>query len=125
MEKKIVIMLMNTGPDRPASLGTPFFQASAAAAMDLEVEIYFSAGNIALLRPGVADQLYPGKEQTKSVYAFMQDAHAAGVKFFACGGGMEEHDLGIGETIPEFDGARGAAAYIDAIIQDGVVSITY
>lgn len=125
MEKKIIIMLMNTGPDRPSSLGTPFFQASAAAAMDLEVEVYFSAGNIALLRPGVADQLFPGKAKTKSVYAFMQDAHAAGVKFYACGGGMEEHDLGIRETIPEFDGARGAAAYIDAITQDGVVAITY
>ena len=74
---------------------------------------------------GIADQLFPGKEKTKSVYSFMQDAHAAGVKFFACGGGMEEHDLGIGKTIPEFDGARGAAAYIDAIIQDGVVAITY
>ena len=66
MDKKIVIMLLNTDPDRPANLGTPFFQASAAAAMDLEVEIYFSAKNIALLRPGVAEQLFPGKEKIGS-----------------------------------------------------------
>ncbi|MBD3670771.1 MAG: DsrE family protein [Gammaproteobacteria bacterium] len=125
MEKKIVMMLMNTGPDRPASLGSPFFQATAAAAMDLEVEIYFAAENIALLRPGVADELFPGKHKTKSVYAFMQDAHSAGVKFYACGGGMEEQELAIQETIPEFDGARGAAAFIDAAIQDNVVVITY
>ncbi|MBD3608986.1 MAG: DsrE family protein, partial [Gammaproteobacteria bacterium] len=120
-----VIMLLNTGPDRPASLGSPFFQASAAAAMDLEVEVYFSASNIALLRPGVAEELFPGKEKTKSVYQFMQEAHAAGARFFACGSGMEEHDLTIDETIPEFDGACGAASFIDTIIQDNVVTLSY
>lgn len=125
MDKKIVIMLLNTDPARPSNLATPFFQASAAAAMDLEVEIYFSAQNITLLRPGVADQLFPGKEKVKSVYQFMQEAHQSGVKFYACGGGMTEQHLGTNEAIPELDGARGAAAFIDAIIEDNVVTLTY
>ncbi len=125
MDKKIVIILLNTDPQRPTSLGTPFFQASAAAALDLEVEIYFTAQNIQLLHRGVADQLYPGKHRQKSIYAFMQDAHKAGVRFYACSGGMDDHELDADNAIPEMDGAKGAAALMSQLVENDTVILAY
>ena len=70
MARKVVIMLLNASPDVPATLGAPFFQATVAAAMDLEVEIYFASRTASLLRKGVAEALFPGKDRKKSIIRF-------------------------------------------------------
>lgn len=124
-EKKLVIMLLNANPDIPSNLGTPFFQATAAAAMDMEVEIFFAGRTTHLLKRGFAENLYPSKAKIKSVYAFMQDAHRAGVKFFACGGAMGEHELNDETAIPELDAIHGGASFINAITDDDVITLTY
>ena len=62
MAHKVVIMLLNANPEIPATLGAPFFQATVAAAMDLNVEIYFAARTASLLKRGVAEKLHPGAE---------------------------------------------------------------
>lgn len=125
MAHKVVIMLLNINPDIPATLGTPFFQATVAACMDLEVEIYFASRTVRLLLQGVADDLYPGKERVKSVYSFMQDAHEAGAKFFLCGGAMEENGINKDNAIPELDGVVGGAGFISEAIEEGVLTLTY
>lgn len=125
MANKVVIMLLNANPAAPATLGAPFFQATVAACMDLEVEMYFAARTASLLRKGVAEDLFPGQEKQKSVYSFMQDAHEAGVKFFLCGGAMEENGLTEANAIPELDGVVGGAAFIGEAIEEDVVTLTY
>jgi len=125
MARKIVIMLLNASPDVPASLGSPFFQATSAASMDLEVEIYFASRSAELLRKGVAEKLYPGSKREKSIYSFMQDAHKAGARFYVCGAAMEENGITPDTAIPELDEVRGGAAFISAAIDDGVVTLTY
>src|SRR5690606_5737311 len=92
---KLVIILLNVTSNAPMTLSVPFFQATAAAAMDLEVEIYFAAQSAALLRRGFADTLFPSERREKSIYSFMQDAHQAGAKFYACQATPKE--LGINE----------------------------
>jgi uncharacterized protein len=123
--KKIVIMLLNVSPEIPTALGVPFFQASAAAAMDLEVEIYFASRTALLLRKGVAETLYPSGRREKSVYGFMQDAHRLGAKFYTCQAAMTEYGLDADSAIPELDGVAGGAAFISAIADEGVVTLTY
>lgn len=125
MVHKIVIMLLNVNPDSPMSLGVPFFQASAAAAMDLEVEIYFAARSAALLRKGFAENLFPSDKREKSVYSFMQDAHQVGAKFYACQSSLRSLGIDQSSTIPELDGIYGGAAFINSIAEDGVVTLTY
>ncbi len=125
MVRKIVIMLLNASPDVPASLGSPFFQATSAASMDLEVDIYFASRAAALLRQGVAESLYPGAKREKSIYSFMQDAHNAGARFYACGAALEENGISAETAIPELDEVRGGAAFISTAIDDGVVTLTY
>jgi len=125
MAKKIVFMLLNIDPAIPATLGSPFFQATVAAAMELEVEMYFSSRATSLLRQGVAAKLYPSERHDKSIYDFMRDAHSAGARFYACGASLLENDLDENNAIPEMDGVRGGAAFISAAIEDDVVTLTY
>lgn len=125
MADKIVIMLLNLDLDTPENLGAPFFQASVAAAMDMEVEIHFAARTTRLLVKGFAETLYPGESREKSIYGFMQDAHEAGVKFYACAGAAVTHHLNEENAIPEMDGVRGVAAFLSAAGDEGVLTLTY
>jgi predicted peroxiredoxin len=125
MANKVLIMLVNANPDIPATLAPPFYQAAVAAAMEFEVEVYFASRTVLLLRKGVAESLYPGQRTEKSVYAFMQDAHEAGAKFYACAAGVQEHGIDERTAIPELDGLRGGAAFISEAVQEGVVTLTY
>ncbi|MGD8497659.1 MAG: DsrE family protein [Chromatiales bacterium] len=125
MADKLIIMLLNIDPIRPGTLGAPFFQATVAAAMDMEVEMYFAGPSARLLIKGIADQIYPGTAKQKSLYSFMQDAHEAGARFYVCAGAMEEHELNDTNAIPELDGARGGAAFISEAAEDDVLTLTY
>ena len=125
MAEKLVIMLLNINPERPGTLGAPFFQATVAAAMDMEVDIYFAGPSARFLIKGVADELFPGTAREKSLYSFMQDAHEAGANFYVCAGAMDENELNDDNSIPELDGARGGAAFISDAADDGVLTLTY
>ena len=125
MAKKIVFMLLNADPGIPATLGSPFFQATVAAAMEIEVEMYFASRAAGLLRQGVAAKLYPSARHDKSIYDFMQDAHKAGVRFYACGASLAENGLDEASAIPELDGVRGSASFISAAIEEDTVTLTY
>ncbi|TVP89483.1 MAG: peroxiredoxin [Thioalkalivibrio sp.] len=125
MADKIVIMLLTLDLDRYGTLGAPFFQATVAAAMELEVEMYFAGENTRLLITGFAEAIHPGTAGEKSVYSFMQDAHEAGVRFYACTGAMQENGLTLENAIPEMDGVRGGAGFIAEVIEPNVVTLTY
>lgn len=122
MADKLLIILMNSDPDRGTGLGDPFFQATVAAAMEYYVEVVFTgvAGKLAM--KGVAERipLKPGSE--RSVYSAIQDAHAAGVKFKVCTPALEQwgHDL-----IPEIEETVGGAYVISEAMDDGTVTFTY
>jgi len=125
MADKLAIMLLTIDPDHPHVCGTPFFQAAAAAAMDVDVEIYFASRSVRLLVKGVAENLYPSDNRTKSVYGFMKDACDHGVKFLACGGAMEPCDATREELIPECSGIAGAATFVTRVMDDSWKTITY
>src|SRR5512135_3388044 len=125
MADKLAIMLLTIDPDRPHICGTPFFQAAAAAAMDVEVEVYFASRAVRLLIQGVADSIYPSDNRTKTVYGFMKDAADLGVRFYACGGAMEPCDATKEELIPETTGIAGAATFVERAMDDDWKTITY
>lgn len=125
MADKLAIMLLTVDPDFPHVCGTPFFQAAAAAAMDVNVEIYFASRSVRLLIQGVAENIYPSDNRAKSVYDFMKDASDLGVKFFACGGAMEPCDTSKEELMPECTGIAGAATFVTRVMDDDWKTITY
>ncbi len=125
MAEKLVMMLLTISPDQPHLCGTPFFQAASAAAMDVEVEIFFASAATRLLAKGAAETIYPSENRQKSVYGFMKDAADLGVKFFACGGALDAYAIKPDSLIPECAGIAGGAAYISRVMDDEWRSISY
>jgi predicted peroxiredoxin len=125
MPQKLLIVLVNTDPRNHEELGSPFFQAAVAAAMDFEVEVVCTATAGRLMQRGVAAALEVKTGSKKSVYDFIQDAHELGVKFYACAGNLELFDLSAGELIPECAGMVGTAYLIDRVMSDEYRVLTY
>jgi len=107
----IAILLWAADPEAPQRLATPFFFAAAAAAMDVAVEIYFTAGSVRLLAPGVAESLRPG-EHPKTVLDSIREAVSHGAVLLACSDALAAHGLDAGSLIPECTRRGGAVQFM-------------
>lgn len=108
----LAILLWSADPETPHRLATPFFHAAAAAAMEIEVEIYFTAASVKLLAPGIADALQPNPNHDKSVLDSMREAVSHGARLYACTDALRAHGLESATLIPECTGAGGAVQFI-------------
>lgn len=108
----IAILLWAADPDAPQRLVTPFFHAAAAAAMDLAVELYFSAGSVRLLAPGVAAGLRAGDDPARTVLDAIRDAVAHGARLYACSDALAAHGVDPATLIPECHGHGGAVQFM-------------
>lgn len=122
MADKLLIIMMNSDPERGEGLGDPFFQATVAAAMEYDVEVVFTglAGKLAM--KGVAERVVLKAGGERTAYTAIQEAHAAGVKFKVCTAALEQwgHDL-----IPEIEETVGGAYVISEAMDEGTVTFTY
>ena len=125
MPKKLLMVLVNTDPRNHESLGSPFFQAAVAAAMDFEVEVVCTASAGRLMKRGVADALTVKPGSAKSVYDFIKDAHGLGAKFYACAGNLELFGMNESDLIPECAGIVGTAFLIDRVMSDEYRVLSY
>jgi uncharacterized protein len=108
----IAILLWAAEPEAPHRLATPFFHAAAAAAMDIPVEIYFTARSVQLLAPGVAAALRASERHDKTVLAAMREAVSHGAKLLACSDALDAHGLDATTLIPECHGRGGAVQFM-------------
>ena len=108
----IAILLWSADPERPELLATPFFHAAAAAAMDLPVEIYFSARSVRLLGPGVAAGLRADPAHSKTVLDALREAVAHGAKLYACSDALHAQGVDPATLIPECSGRGGAVQFM-------------
>lgn len=108
----IALLLWAAEPQAPHRLATPFFHAAAAAAMDVPVEVYFTAGSVQLLAPGVAQALRPNPAHPKTVLDSIREAVAHGARLYACTDALRAHGLALDGLIPECHGAGGAVQFM-------------
>ncbi len=122
MADKLLIVMVNTDPRNPSELGSPFFQATVAAAMEYEVEVILTgrAGELAV--KGVAEKILAQKDSSKTIYEVIKDAHEAGVKFKVCTPTLEQWG---DELIPEIEEVVGGAYIISEAMDDDTVTFTY
>lgn len=107
----IAILLWASEPGAPHRLATPFFHAAAAAALDMPVEVYFTARSVRLLQPGVAAALHAAAHE-KSIYDAMREAVAHGAVFYACTDALVAHGLAATPLIPECTRRGGAVQFM-------------
>ncbi len=108
----LAILLWAADPDEPHRLATPFFQAAAAAAMDVPVEIYFTARSVRLLVPGVAESLRASPLFDKTILDAMQEAVSHGAKLLACTDALHANGLRADGLIAECAGPGGAVQFM-------------
>jgi predicted peroxiredoxin len=123
--EKLAILVWAADPGRPELCATPFYFAAAAAAMDVEVEMYFTARSVELLRRGVAEGLQAAAGSGKSVADFRREALAFGVRLFACPTALAAHGIAADALIDELAGQAGAAAYLGRSLDPAWRSLSF
>jgi predicted peroxiredoxin len=108
----VAILLWAADPEQPHRLGTPFFHAAAAAAMELPVEIYFTARSVKLLVPGVAATLRASESHPKTVLDAMREAVSHGAVLLACSDALDANGIDGSQLIPECGGRGGAVQFM-------------
>lgn len=108
----VALMLWAADPDRPDLLATPFFHAAAAAAMDVPVEIYFTARSVHLLVPDVADGLRASDRFDKTIGDALREAVSHGAVLLACADALQAQGLASTALIPECTRRGGAVQFM-------------
>jgi predicted peroxiredoxin len=125
----LAILVWGAEPEAPQRCATPFYFAATAAAFDADVEMYFTARAVELLRAGVAETLRAAEGDVnaagKTVAHFLREAAALGVKMFACPTAMAAQGLPGSELRREVTGQAGAAAYIGRTLDPGWRTLTF
>jgi predicted peroxiredoxin len=108
----IAVLLWACEPEAPQRLATPFFHAAAAAAMDVPVEVYFTAGSVRLLVSGVAETLRASPRFDKTVLDAMREAVSHGAVFFACSDALQAQGIDAHLLIAECTHRGGAVQFM-------------
>lgn len=77
-----ILYVLTSGPETPERLYSPFILGSTARAMDIEASIFFMIKGIMVMKKGVAETIKIGS--FPSLNTVIDQAAAAGVKFFVC-----------------------------------------
>ena len=121
-EKIDFAIIMTSGSDTPKHCAAPFFFAATAAAMGMNVVIFFTAQGTLLLKKGEPEKVFP-KEGGDSLKHFMDLALSNGVKFIGCKASLElnsipETDLGfelplysVAQAMPFIGGAKKLVSF--------------
>lgn len=101
--------------DRNASerAATPFIAAQAAAALDLRVEMLFTARSVEWLLPANGSELIGFGDERQPVSHYLQASASLGVRLLACS--QAAHALGIRQDmlVPQCAGAGGMVSFIE------------
>ncbi len=123
-DNKKILYVQTHGADDPARAATPFYLASTAAAMDVEVGIYFTMKGPTLLKKGVPETLQIPRAAGGGAYLrhFINQALELGVKLYVCQPSLDLHGYVVEDLI---DGVQmiGGAAFNDMALEaDAVIA---
>lgn len=124
MTERLALLISSPTPARPELVVTPLVHALAARALDAEVEIHFAGPAVRWLVVGVADAAWPTPAREKSVAAFLDEAAAAGVRFYACGMARAAW-IGESECLRADAGAAGATAFVARTLDPAWRTLVY
>ena len=125
MNRRLLILLVNTDPRNAEELGAPFYYAAVAAAMDHQVDVICTATAGKLMLKGVAEAIRVKPGDPKTVYDWIKEAHDQGARFWACPANLELFDKTEADLIPECAGLMGAAAMIQDIMDGDCKVLTF
>jgi len=115
-----ILYVQTTGTESPERSATGFFLAASAAALDIEVGIYFTQFGPTLLQRGVPEALQV-KRGGATLGHFMDQARDLGVRFYVCQPSLDLNNLKMGDLIEGVEMIGGAAFNNLALEADRVI----
>ena len=113
---RLVIVMWAADPSAADRAAAPFVYALAARALEIDVEMHFTAGAVRWLFEGVADAAYTDQARTRTVRDYIREAAAAGVRLYGCAMALNERRRGE-PLIAEMTGIAGAATVVGAAVE--------
>jgi len=117
-----ILYVQTHGEHDPGRSATPFFLAASAAAMEVEVGIYFTMYGPQLLKRSVVDTIGPKGDRGQRLSYFIKQATDLGVRLWVCQPSLDLNDLTMEELIDGVEMIGGAAFNDLAMRADAVVS---
>ena len=121
-DTKRILYVQTSGVESPQRSATVFFLATAAAAMDVEVGIYFTQFGPTLLEKGRAEELRIKKGSVGATLRhFVDQALEMEVKLYVCQPSLDLNDLQVDDLITGVEMIGGAAFNDMALESDQVI----
>ncbi len=119
-----ILYVQTHGRESPERSATPFYLATAAAAMDNEVAIYFTMNGPQLLAKGAPEEIVVPKAGGggRELRFFIDQALSIGVRLMVCQPSLDLHGFSIGDMIEGVEMIGGAAFNDMATEADAVIS---
>lgn len=120
MDRKKVLILQTSGVETPKRTYAPLFFAVTAAAMDMEVKMYFTMEGPSQLKKGEAEKVELVKGSGVTLKTWLDRALENRVRLLACLQAMEVYGYGR-EDLMEGVEIVGAASLFDLIDESDTV----
>ena len=119
-----VVYVQTYGVEARDRMATPIYLAAAAAAMDMEVSIYFTVHGPSMLRKGVPETVRVQKVDGDGALIghFLDQARELGVRFLVCQPSLELNGMTMADVIEGVEMIGGAAFNDLAVEADQVIS---
>jgi hypothetical protein len=117
-----VLYVQTHGISDPGRSATPFFLAASAAAMEVEVGIYFTMYGPQLLQRHVVEKIGPKGDSGQRLSYFVKQATDLGVRLWVCQPSLDLNDLAVEDLIDGVEMIGGAAFNDLSMRADAVVS---
>lgn len=110
--RSLAMLLWSADLSAPQRVATPFVMAQAAAALELEVELYFTAQCVQLLTPRLSPLNVGFGPEQRPLADYLAQAHELGVKLYACGQALHAAGLTRHDLIPLCSGLGGSVQFM-------------
>ena len=115
-ETKSFLILQTSGLREPKRTYAPLYIATAAAAMDMKVSIWFTMEGVTQLRKGAAAKVERIEGSGVTLKTWPDRARDARVEFLVCAQAMEAECMGTDDIIDGCD-VTGAASIVDMSLE--------
>lgn len=121
---KKIVYVQTYGTEARDRMATPIYLAASAAAMDMEVAIYFTVHGPSMLKKGVPETVRVQKVDGDGALIghFLDQARDLGVRFLVCQPSLDLNGLTMADIIDGVEMIGGAAFNDLAADADAVIS---
>lgn len=121
----MIIQLWQASLDQPQLAATPFFFASAAAAMDMDVEIHATGASVEMFVKDNDRRHQLVMPSGRRLSDFIDDAMRTGVRMHACSTAMRDRNLELTDLIAGFGEVIGMVTMLDRATGEHTTVMTF